>query len=139
MENKFTSHRQCRGADLPPKKDDQSSNSFRYFLEAKKTVPKSEISTAEKNSEIKLSRKRKKRTHKQPLKDSADNEEEIEEDEPVFKKKRGESDSQFLARVEVESGQRLLEAGKKVRKSSDKRKKQVITILKFTCAYNQWV
>lgn len=103
------------GYDLPPsKKTGQSSKSFRYFLESTQEIPSSKIK--QENKSKKNNRKRRKIV--------TDNEEDTKPEKNLrYKKEKGESNPSFLARVELETNQKLIKAQKKVAGSSDRRKR----------------
>ena len=65
----------------------------------------------------------KKKNKQKRVQNIDDQEIQVEEDQPVFKRQKGESDVHFLSRVDVEANQRLMSVQKKNRQRSDKRKR----------------
>ncbi len=115
----------------PSRKHDQFSNSFRYFQE-QTSLSSSNNDTEKKenpsNSETRKSKKRKSRITDHTSNDLTKvvgQEPKQCKDEIVFSRLKGESGNHFLARVNIEANEKLVSVQKKVRQSSDKRKRFV--------------
>ena len=113
----------------PSRKNDQASNSFRYFQ-----VQNSKSDTGlEKKIEnpFKADTRKRKKRKKRYVKNVGDPTEVVGEaekrEEVVFKRLKGESERCFLARVDIETNKKLINVQKKTRQSSDKRKRYLYT------------
>lgn len=113
-----------RGYDLPPSKQSgQSSKSFRYFLKSTQDNLPGKPSDKSKDvySNDKKSKKITNKRHK--IVEKNDDEMTRPEKELRYKKEKGESNPSFLARVELETNQKLITVQKKASGCSDRRKR----------------